>query len=343
VRTSSSLIQWAFWKAQAQIGVVVPQIVQHYRWHMVFAAVAGIVVAAATGAISGILKPAIDQLFGDHPPPLAWVYFPIAIVALAIIRAVGGVSQVWTTNTVGHKVVGTMQADLFDSLIRSDLATLRSRHSGSIVSAMLYDASMVRTAATSSIINYMRESLILISQLVVMMINDWSLTLGVLLTGPVAMFLIQRFSRWVRPRKAPWRRPPALSTAVMEGLDGVKIVKIENREAYEEAAWPRWSARRQATSDQGRQRPRAAAPATEMVMTLITAGVIAYAGWRALNGAFGRQSDRRSWPPLGMASQSLRQVANLQTVLGEGLAAAERLFEAMDIEARDRTRPAPPP
>ena len=121
-----------------------------YRWHMLFAALAAILVAATTGAISGILKPAIDQLFGDHPPPFAWIYFPLAIIALAIGRAIGSVLQVWTTNTVGHKIVGEMQADLFGAIIRSDLARLRSNHSGSIVSAMLYDAAMVRTAPAVS-------------------------------------------------------------------------------------------------------------------------------------------------------------------------------------------------
>ena len=34
---------------------------------------------------------------------------------------------------------------------------------------------------------------------------------------------------------------------MMESLDGVRIVKIENREAYEEAASPRWSAAASAT------------------------------------------------------------------------------------------------
>ena len=303
-----------------------------YRWHMVFAAVAGIVVAAATGAISGILKPAIDQLFGDHPPPLAWVYFPIAIVVLAIIRAVGGVSQVWTTNTVGHKVVGTMQADLFDSLIRSDLATLRSRHSGSIVSAMLYDASMVRTAATSSIINYMRESLILVSQLVVMMINDWSLTLGVLLTGPVAMFLIQWFSRWVKKAATKAMNETAgFSTAVMEGIDGVKIVKIDNRESYEIGRVKDAIGRRQIHIIKGANIGASLAPTLEVVGAFALGGAIAYGAWQHAHGQMTVGGMFSFALSLGIASQSLRQLGVLQSTFVEGFTAAARMFEQMDV------------
>jgi subfamily B ATP-binding cassette protein MsbA len=67
-------------------------------------------------------------------------------------------------------------------------------------------------------------------------------------------------------------------------------------------------------------------------MTLITAAVVAFAGWRALNGAFTVGNLTAFLAAIGMASQSLRQVANLQTVMGEGLAAAERLFVALDTQ-----------
>ncbi len=78
-------------------------------------------------------------------------------------------------------------------------------------------------------------------------------------------------------------------------------------------------------------------------MTLITAAVIAYAGWRAHGGRHERR--RRSWPSwcaLAAASQSLRQLANLQTVMAEGWTAARRLFAALDVEPEvARRSPAP--
>ena len=39
---------------------------------------------------------------------------------------------------------------------------------------------------------------------------------------------------------------------------------------------------------------------------------------------------------LGVASQSLRQLANLQTVFAEGMSAARRLFAALDVEPEVR-------
>ena len=82
-----------------------------------------------------------------------------------------------------------------------------------------------------------------------------------------------------------------------------------------------------------------AAPATETLMTLIVAAVMAYAGWRAGTGDMNVGAFVAFIGALGVASQSLRQLANLQTVFAEGLAGARRLFAALDVEPEVREPP----
>jgi len=82
-----------------------------------------------------------------------------------------------------------------------------------------------------------------------------------------------------------------------------------------------------------------AAPATETLMTLITAGVIAYAGWRSQSGGMNVGAFVSFIAALGLASQSLRQLANLQTVMAEGFSAARRLFADLDVEPEIREHP----
>lgn len=129
----------------------------------------------------------------------------------------------------------------------------------------------------------------------------------------------------------------------MESLDGVKIVKIENREAFEEGRVAAVVERRQVHLIKGANARAAAAPVTEAVMTWVTAGVIAYAGWRAMQGAVGINQLLAFLVALGAASQSLRQLANLQSVMGEGLTAAGRLFEVLDIQPEIDDRPGASP
>jgi subfamily B ATP-binding cassette protein MsbA len=146
------------------------------------------------------------------------------------------VGQATLINRVGHNLVGRMQVELFGRLVRADLARLRSVHSGAVLSAVLYDSTLVREAATSGTINYVQHALTLVAVVAVMATQDPWLTLMVLVAAPLVSVVMRRFAK--RTRKAArgaMTETSALSTAVMESMDGVRVVKLENREAFEEA------------------------------------------------------------------------------------------------------------
>ena len=288
-------------------------------------------VAAFSAGLAYLLGPAIRQLF-IHKDASALVYIPLAIAAVALLRTACQVGQAVLVNRIGNRMVGEIQVQLFGRLVRADLAQLRSAHSGAHLSSILYEAGLVREAATTGLVNYVQNALTIVTTVTLMLRQDVGLTLIVLIGAPIASGVMGRYSK--RTKKAAqgaMAETSALSTAVMESLDGVKIVKMENREAFEEQRVAEVVSRREAHLIKGANARSTAAPATEAVMTLLTAGIIAYAGWRAIHSGFGLDNLMVFLTAVAMASQALRQVANLQTVMGEGLAAAARLFAALDI------------
>ncbi|MDQ0466927.1 subfamily B ATP-binding cassette protein MsbA [Caulobacter ginsengisoli] len=303
------------------------------RWKGVTVAVlCTITVALVSTQLAQILEPAINNLL-VRPKPGAILWIPLTIVALALTRAVAQILQSTLINRIGHGIVGDIQIDLFGRMMRADLARLRATHSGTFVSSVLYDAGLIREAATSGMINYTQNFLIVAGMLIVMADHDLVLTLGVMLIGPFAGRLMRRFTR--RSKKAAkgaMAATGALSTALMESLDGVRVVKIENREDAEQARVAEVIGERQKHLIKGSIARAQAAPVTELLTMVVTAAVFAYAGWRAANGQMNVGDFTAFMGALAMAGQSLRQLANLQTVFTEGGTAARRLFAALDVE-----------
>ena len=310
------------------------------RWKtLAWALFCAVVVAALTALLAWLLNPAIKRIFIQKRTD-SLVLIPAVIAGAAILRGLAQVGVARAVNRMGHRMVADIQMELFGKLIRADLARLRADHSGTHVASVLYDAGLIREAATSGIVNYVQNGLIVIFSIGVMLTQDPWLSLFVLLAGPAASSIMRRFSK--RSRKAAqgaMAETSALSTAVMESLDGVKVVKIDNREAFEEARVAAVIGRRQRHIIKGADARATAAPATETLMTLITAAVIGYAGWRATSGQMTLGQLMAFLVSLGAASQSLRQVANLQTVMAEGSTAARRLFAALDVQAEIRDAP----
>ncbi len=303
------------------------------RWKgLTVSLLSAVIVAALNARLFKMIQPAIDELITRQTPG-AIVWIPLTIAALAIGRGLFQVLQSTFINRIGNGVVGDVQIQLFGRLMRADLASLRGAHSGSYVASMLYDAGLIREAATTGVVNYVREGLTVVGALYVMFTYDPWLALGVLTIAPVVNAVMRSFSkRTTKAAKGAMGETSALSTAIMESLDGVKIVKLENREADEEARVAAVIQRRQAHLIKGSDAKARATPATETITTLLVALIFVYAGWRAKSGAITPGVFFGFLTALLGAGQSLRQVANLQTVFSEGLTAARRLFSALDVQ-----------
>ena len=309
------------------------------RMRLFAALIAAVMVGVTSVKLAQILEPAVNDLLVNHKPG-ALVAIPLTIAAYAVARAIAQVVQARLVNRIGNAVVGDVQVQLFGKLVRADLARLRTQHTGAYVSSVLYDAGLIREAATAGVVNYTQHLLIVAGAITVMISNDKALAILVILAVPLVTAIMRRFSkRTTKAAKGAMTETSALSTAVMESLDGVRVVKIDNREANEEARVAAVVARRQRHLEKGANARAMAAPATETVMTLEVAAVLAYAGWRSMAGATNIGAFVAFMTALGMASQSLRQLANLQTVMAEGLSAARRLFAALDVEPEVREQP----
>ena len=290
-----------------------------------------------------VLRPAINDLI-VRPKPGALTRIPLILIALAVGRGLAQVVQATLVNRIGNGIVGDVQVELFGKLVRADLARLRASHTGGFVASVLYDSGLLREAATTGLVNLVQQGLTLAAAGAVMAMNDWKLALFVLLAAPVVALALRRFLR--RANKAAsgaMQATGALSTAIMEGLDGVRVVKMENREAHEQARVAAVVAERQRHIISGDNARATAAPVSETVMMIVVAGVLAYEGWRAGAGHPDVGGFVAFFGALLMAGQALRQVANLLTVLSQGAVAGRRLFTTLDVRPEVRDAAAAPP
>ena len=330
--------------AKAIISRVWTQYLKQYRGPLGLALICATVVVLTTSLVTGWLAAAVDLLFNAplndttrrlpqvvRANPL--IFVPGVIVVATLIRFVAQRGLTVSLNTIGNHMVGLIQNQLFSRLVHADLGRLQQAHSGEYLSSVLYDADLVREAASTGVVNYVQAALMVLGGLAVMFYYDWSMALIVLLVGPLIGAVMDRYlSATRRAAKGAMAETSSLSTAIMESLDGVKIIKISNREAAEETRVGTVIDRRQAHLIKGANARTMAAPATEMLTGLLIAGLLAYAGWRAQLHHMSAGALVSFLIALGTASQALRQLAGLQGTFSQGMTAARRLFAALDIQ-----------
>ena len=322
------------------------------RWTwLVTAGVCAVFAAVLNGVLVAALQPAVNTLISSHSSGWHWVLLPAMLAVLSVARGGAMIGQSMLINRLGNGVVADIQRQLLGNFVRGDLARLRATHSGGFVSKILYDAGLVREAAASATLNYLQQGLTLVAMFGVMLWTDWPLTVLAMLIAPFVGWVLRDYSkRTTKAAHGAMEESSTLTSAIMESLDGVRVIKMENKEAFEEARVADAIERRQKHIIAGGDARAMAAPVSEMMVMVMICAVIAYAAWRIQLSAthLGPFPINRITPgsftafvaALMTANQSLRQVANLQTVMSEGLIAARRLFGALDVEPTIRDAPA---
>ncbi|HEY0102278.1 MAG TPA: ABC transporter transmembrane domain-containing protein, partial [Brevundimonas sp.] len=117
----------------------------HHRAALFLSIACAAVVGIMAATVLQLLEPAIDGLFlGEAvtiwnfitvPPGRALLWIPLIIVGAGLIWTAAALGQAALVNRLGHGIVGDIQVRLFGSMIRADLARLRSQHSGGFVSS----------------------------------------------------------------------------------------------------------------------------------------------------------------------------------------------------------------
>ena len=97
------------------------------------------VVALSTPALPELIRRVIDDIFIDKNENML-VVLPIVAVLIMFIRALGTFGANVSINLIGQKIVGSLQNDLYLSLLKSDISYINLLHSARFISNFTADS-----------------------------------------------------------------------------------------------------------------------------------------------------------------------------------------------------------
>jgi subfamily B ATP-binding cassette protein MsbA len=301
------------------------------QWGLLLLAVLCMLLASAMYVgIPWLVNTVTKQVFMRHQASLL---LPLSLLAFGIMtaRAVALFFGRMLIDSLGEKVVAKAQSDMFGRLIRRDLADLNAVHSGQFVSSFLYDATLMRDAFTQGVAAIFMELVQLVAFLAYVMISDWQLGLISLLALPAVAWAMERLGGSMRRAATRGMTETGdLSIALSEAMDGRRIIKAYGLEAHSVERVDARLRARLATLLKAVRLRAAAAPLTDIFAGVVIAFVIFYAGWQILHGQLTLNTFVGFMTALLLAQQPVRNLSQLWPTASAGIAAAHRMFAAID-------------
>ena len=314
------------------VGRLLRDYVSKHIPRLLIAALFMVIVAGTTALNAWILEPVFDEVFLDQNEDML-LLIPLAVIAIALIKGISTFAQAYLMSAVGQSVIAALQGDLFAHLMRADLAYFHKMTTGRLISNFLNDVQHLQEMLGRALSGMAKDSVTLVFLIALLFYQDWRLAIVTCVIFPIVIIPIRNLGR--RMRKASTRtqvETGRFSALLNETMHGIRHVKAYGMEAYETKRADDVIADRLRAMFKVVRTRAMATPFVETLSGIAIAAVIYYGGTRIVSGETSPGTFVSFLAALIMSYQPLRSLANLNTALQEGLAAAQRIFAHIDVE-----------
>ncbi len=322
---------------------VIRRLIRDYvsrQWGLLVLAVFCMLLTSAMGgAIPWLVNSVTKQIFMRH---MGELLLPLSLAAFGImaLRAASLFFGKMTIDSLGERAVARAQGDMFGRLIQRDLADLNAVHSGQFVSNFIYDATLMRDALTQGVAAIALELVQLVVYVGYVLVSDWQLGLASLLALPGVAWAMERLGGSMRRAATRGMQETGdLSVVLSEAMDGRRVIKAYGLEAHSVARVEARLAARLNTLLKAVRLRAAAAPMTDIFAGLVIAFVLFFAGYQNLHGQLTLNTFFAFLTALLLAQQPVRNLSQLWPTASAGIAAASRMFAAIDARPRIVSKP----
>ena len=306
--------------------------VKKHLGKLIIALFLSIVVAGSTGAIAWLLDPAVKKIFIDQDTTMM-LLIPIAIALSFTMKGASLYTARIILIKISNNVVKTMQTQLASCILKSDINTIESKHSGKYLAHFFYDVGQVSQLVGSGVLNLMKDSLTLIVLVGLMFYQNWNLALFALIMMPLAAIVAKSLGKRINKAVTESAKiEGGLTSYLSEVIKGTRMIKIYQQENFEfDRSTKKIDERANIQIKIGNILIRAT-PIMEILTGIMIGGFVYYSGFMIANGQMQINNFFSFLTAMMLAYQPIRSLATINMLFNQGAVGADRVFNVLDAE-----------
>ena len=301
---------------------------------------------ATDGTIPFLVQHIMDDVFA-RKDQATLSYLPLLVVAIFAFRGLMNFGQSYLNDYVGLRIINDVRNQLNRHFQSLSLSFFHRHPSGTLLSRVNSDVSLVRYAITDALASFLKDSTSLVVLMVVAFLKDWVLASIAFFVFPASVLPIMRLSKKIKR----FTRRGQISTGMLtellqESIQGNRIVKAFGMEDYEDQRFMQENFRLFKQSLRASRIKSIVSPARELLASFAIGGEVWYGGWSVIAGGRTQGEFMAFMAAMFLMYGPFKGLSRTYTSVHQGLAGAERVFEVLDekpaITDKPNARPAKP-
>jgi len=311
-----------------------------YVWPYFVGAMACMILFGATnGVMPFLVRFIFDDIFTARNADVLRV-LPLVIIVVFVFRGLCGFGSSYLSEYVSNQVINDLRNHLNAHIQDLSLGFFNQQATGALLSRVTSDVYVIGTALTGTTASVLKDGVSLIVLLIVAFYQDWVLALIGVVVFPASVLPMVRLSKRMRIHARRLQGTLGVLTALLqETVQGNRVVKAFNMQAYEKARFAAESRGLQRTAMRVARIRAFTTPMMEILAAFGIAGVVWYGGYSVIVGGRTQGSFLAFLTALFLLYDPFKGLGRANGTLQQGLAAADRVFELLDTRPEVADRP----
>src|SRR5438034_1029199 len=297
---------------------------------------------AGGSAVERLLAVVVGPWFAAGSPGAALRNVVLVLVAAMVIKNVLAYLASVSSVAIQENVVRDLRVRLFGHLQTLPLDFFQRTRGGQLLSRVINDTDAVKTVVTAALASLVQNVSLIVVYVAILVGLSWQLTLVALVCAPLLVLIVRPMVgrvRWRSREQADQRGE--LTSLVSELVGSIKLVRAYVAEAFEADRFRALANRYR----KGVLRAQRYALLTSPVSEVFAGAVIVLIFVVGTRLALGQAALLEPAVLIAFIAVALRlmspvkSVANYPTTMAGALAAADRVFEVLDLASEEGDRP----
>ena len=313
-------------------------LIKENKYRLFLAMLCMLVIAVASSATAFLVKPVLDDIFFNKDTTMLKI-IPVVVVLIYFLRGLGMYGQDYFMNYVGENVIKDLRNVLYNRIQDLPIAFFHKEKTGVLMSRITNDVNIIKAMVSTAVTGSLKDSFTIVGLTFVIFYRDWKMALIAFIVLPVAFFPVVEFGRRVRRISTGWQEAMAdLNSFLHETFAGNKIVKAFGMESYEKKRFFH------KTLDLFKLEMKAviarslSSPIMEFLGGLGIAFIIWYGGYKVITGSSTAGTFFSFMAAVLMLYDPVKKLSGLNNAVQQGLAAADRIFDIIEMESDIKER-----
>ena len=314
----------------------IPRILQYvkpYKSRLTIAMVCMVIVASMAGAQAYMIKPLLDEIFFKQDRTMLTLV-PLVILGIFLVKGVFSYIYSYFLVKVGQSVIRDLRNLLYSHIQSLPLSFFLKKPTGELISRILSDVTLIQGAVSNVLVGILKDTCQVIFLIGVIFYQDWRMASIAMISLPLVIYPIVNFGRRHRRLSRGSQQTTAqVSNILYETITGNRIVKAFSMEKYEVGRFAKTLDELFAIVMRNTRIGAISSPLMEVLGGVGISLVVWYGGSQVLADKSTPGTFFSFLTALIMIYQPIKGVSAINNSLQQGIAAAERVFDVLDIQS----------